>query len=66
LDGEDRGAIDYYDQALVIAREIGYRRGEGIVLGNMGLAYHNLGETRRAIEPHLAIAREIGDRQAEG
>ena len=54
-----------YEQALAIAREIGDRRGEEVNLGNLGLAYAALGETRRAIafyEQALAIAREIGDR----
>ena len=54
---------------LVIAREIGDRRGEGNALGNLGLAYAALGETRRAIELYeqqLVIAREIGDRRGEG
>jgi tetratricopeptide (TPR) repeat protein len=53
----------------VIAREIGDRRGEGAALGNLGLAYKDLGEPRRAIEYHeqdLVIAREIGDRRGEG
>jgi len=37
-------------------------------LGNLGAAYHRLGEVRRAIGYHeqaLAIAREIGDRRGE-
>lgn len=37
-----------------------HRRGEGATLGNLGIAYKNLGETRRAIqffERHLAITR---------
>jgi len=53
---------------LVITREIGDRRGEGTALGNLGNAYQNLGETRRAIELYeqrLVIAREIGDRRGE-
>ena len=65
---EDK-AIEYYDQALVIAREIGDRRGEGAVLGNIGLAYHALGQVDKAIEYYeqaLVIAREIGDRRGEG
>jgi len=32
----DRPAIDYYEQALVIAREIGARRTEAINLANLG------------------------------
>jgi len=54
---------------LAIAREIGDRRGEGAVLGNLGSAYKELGETSRAIqlyEERLTIAREIGDRRGEG
>jgi tetratricopeptide (TPR) repeat protein len=38
-------------------------------LGNLGLAYYQLGETRKAIEygeQALAISREIGDRCGEG
>ena len=54
---------------MVIVREIGDRTGEGIALGNMGIAYADLGETRRAIqffEQRLTLAREIGDRRGEG
>ncbi len=39
------------------------------ILGNLGDAWRNLGESRRAIEYHeerLTIAREIGDRRGEG
>ena len=67
--GDARRAIEFYEQALAIAREIGDRRGEGNALGNLGIAYADLGETRRAIEfyeQRLAIAREIGDRRGEG
>ena len=52
-----------------VDREIGDRRGEGNALGNLGLAYHRLGQVERAIgsyEQRLAIAREIGDRRGEG
>ena len=54
---------------LAIAREIGDRRGEGNALGNLGIAWRDLGEPRKAIEyfeQKLAIAREIGDRRGEG
>ena len=64
-----RRAIEYYEQALVISREIGDRRGEGTALGNLGIAYADLGEVRRAIEYYeqaLVISREIGDRRGEG
>ena len=48
---------------------IGHKRGEDADLGNMGMAYADLGETRKAIEYHehaLAIDREIGDKRGEG
>jgi tetratricopeptide (TPR) repeat protein len=67
--GNARRAIDYYDQALAIAHEIGDRRGEGNRLGNLGSAYLALEDARRAIgyyEQALTIARETGDRRNEG
>ena len=68
-------AIEYFDQARVIAREIGDRQLEGKSLGNLGIAYANLGQYgalrlyAKAIiccEQALVISREIGDRQGEG
>jgi len=60
--GEVRRAIEYYEQALAIDREIGDRRGEGADLGNLGLCYASLGQLDKALEhgqQALAIAREI-------
>jgi tetratricopeptide (TPR) repeat protein len=67
--GETRKAIEYYEKALKISREIGDRCSEGNNLGNLGLEYSKLGETRKAIEYYekaLKISREIGDRRGEG
>ena len=67
--GEARKAIEFYEQALIIDREIGDRRYEGNSQGNLGNAYAALGEARKAIEFYeqaLIIAREIGDRRGEG
>ncbi len=67
--GEPRKAIEHYEQALMISREIGDRRGEGNNLGSLGLAYSDLGEMRLAIEYYeqaLMISRKIGDRRGEG
>ncbi|PXF61083.1 MAG: hypothetical protein C4B59_05865 [Candidatus Methanogaster sp.] len=66
---EFRESIEYHEQALTIAREIGDRGDECNRLGNLGRAYYALGEIRKAIEYHkqaLAIAREVGDRRGEG
>ena len=57
-------AIEYYEQALKISRETGDRRGEGNHLGNLGLAYSDLGEPRKAIEflkQSLSIGKAIED-----
>jgi tetratricopeptide (TPR) repeat protein len=42
--GDARKAIEYYEQQLTIARELGDRRGEGIALFNMSLAQDSLGK----------------------
>ena len=66
--GDARKALDYFDKALTIAKEIKDKGGEIIDLGNLGNVYSNLGELRKAIEYHeraLVIAIEIGDRKGE-
>ncbi len=62
--GQVDRAIGFYEQQLVIVREIGDRRGEGNALGNLGSAYANLGQVERAIgllEQALRIGQEIKD-----
>lgn len=62
-------ALQSWQQALIIYREIKDRLGEGNALGNLGLAYYSLGDYAKAIEyqqQRLAIAREIKDRLGEG
>jgi tetratricopeptide (TPR) repeat protein len=64
-----RERIRWLEAMLAAARRLNRRRYKGIALGNLGLAYADLGETSRAIEyyeQHLTIAREIGDRRGEG
>jgi len=67
--GEQRKAIEYYEQALKISKEAGNRRLEENQLGNMGIVYDNLGETEKAIdyyEQALEISIEIDDMVGEG
>jgi len=67
--GSYKKAIEFHEQALVISKEIGDRRGEGNHLGNLGLAYSHLGQVEKAIEYYqkaLVISKEIGDRRGEG
>ena len=66
--GEALRAIEFYQQALEIARQIGDRHGEGAILGSLGIACKDLGDMKRAIEFYqqaLEIARQVGDRRAE-
>jgi tetratricopeptide (TPR) repeat protein len=61
--------IAWLESALAAGRQLGDRQGEGAHLGNLGLAYADLGEVQKAIEYYeqsLAIDRTIGDRQGEG
>ncbi|MCA2752856.1 tetratricopeptide repeat protein, partial [Microcystis sp. M144S2] len=58
-------ALQSWEQALQIYREIKNRQGEANSLGNLGIAYGSLGQYQKAIEFYqqsLTIAREIGDR----
>ncbi len=64
-----RDRIRWLEIALTAARRLNDRKAEGGTLGNLGIAYRNLGEPRRAIEFYeraLLIDREIGDRRGEG
>ena len=59
----------WLEAALAAARQLQNRQAEVVHLGNLGNAYSDLGEPRRAVEyfeEHLAIAREIGDKRGEG
>ncbi|CAC5340085.1 hypothetical protein PLAN_100135 [Planktothrix rubescens CCAP 1459/22] len=63
-----REALQSWEQALTIYREIEDRQGEANSLGNLGNAYLCLGQFQKAIAFHqqsLEIAREIGYRQGE-
>jgi CHAT domain-containing protein/Tfp pilus assembly protein PilF len=67
--GQYERSINYYEQALSIAQEIGDRNMEGSTLGNLGITYDSLGQYATAIDYYeqvLAIAQKIGDRQGEG
>ena len=55
----------YFQQCLEIAKELGDKAGEGRSYGNLGNAYHSLGELKTAIpyhQRHLEIAKEVGDK----
>jgi tetratricopeptide (TPR) repeat protein len=67
--GDRQRALEYYGQALPIAREVGDRAGEAAALNNIGLAYDGLGERRRALEFYgqaLPIRREVAVKSRRG
>lgn len=66
--GDSRRAIEFYEQQLVITREIGDRRGEGAVLYNSADELWKLGERDEALrraEAALAIFVAIESPHAE-
>ena len=61
--------VAWHKDGLASARAIGDRQGEEAALGNLGNAYRDRGDARKAIELYraaLEIAREVGDRRGEG
>jgi CHAT domain-containing protein/tetratricopeptide (TPR) repeat protein len=62
-------ALQSWEQALTIYREIKDRKGEGAALGSLGLAHDSLGNYPKAIDYYqqsLLILREIRNRRGEG
>ena len=67
--GDFHQAIEYLEQYLSIAEEVGDRAGAGRAYNKLGCAYGSLGDSQREIEYHnqdLRIAKEVGDRAGEG
>ena len=63
-----RKAIEQYAEALHLMREAGDRRGEAMILTNMGTVYNFLDEPQKALtslDQALTIWRAIGDRHLE-
>ncbi len=64
-----RENIAWLEAAVRAAKQRGDKYREGNHLGNLGSAYADLGDVRKAIalyEQRIEIAREIGDRRGEG
>jgi tetratricopeptide (TPR) repeat protein len=67
--GNYTAAQHYYEQALVLCREVGDRQGEGSALSNLGLATFAQGDyaaARQHFAQAQAIFREVGYRRGEG
>ncbi|MBL9115594.1 MAG: tetratricopeptide repeat protein [Verrucomicrobiaceae bacterium] len=64
-----RQCIIWLQSQHLAARQTGHREAEAKALGNLGIAYRQLGEPRKAMELHehaLVIDRELEDRKGEG
>jgi tetratricopeptide (TPR) repeat protein len=67
--GRSSEALEPFQQALSIAREVGNRRLEGVILGDLANLHRTQGHASEALEHYhdaLAIAREVGNRRGEG
>ncbi|CAH1272745.1 TTC28 [Branchiostoma lanceolatum] len=59
-------SIQYYDQYLALARQLGDRREEGLAYNRLGLAHSDMGEYEAALEwdkMYLKISEEIGEKK---
>jgi len=66
--GEQRKALDYYEQALPLRRAGGDRGGEAATLSNIGAAWADLGEKHKALDyfvQALPLKWAVGDRGGE-
>ena len=66
--GDYKKAIEFHQQSLSIAKEIGDKDTEGKAYTNLGIACQSIGDYKNAIEFHqqsLSIAKEIGDKYLE-
>lgn len=67
--GQYQQALDYYQQALAIRRDIGDREGEGASLNSIGGGYSSLGQYQQALNYYqqaLVIFQNLGHRAGEG
>ncbi|CAH3160299.1 unnamed protein product, partial [Porites lobata] len=67
--GDFQTARDHFELQLKEAKKTGNKDSEGRAYGNLGLAYHSLGQFEKAIEFHqqdLSIAQKTGNKDSEG
>ena len=65
---ETCSALEKFNEALPIWREVGDRHGEAVTLNNIGAVYWSSGEMQKALEKFnesLPIRRAVGDRGGE-
>ncbi|MFZ1110312.1 MAG: tetratricopeptide repeat protein, partial [Rhodomicrobium sp.] len=66
--GAGSQALDNFNQALDLFRQLGERNGEALVLNDTGPAYAALGQKQKALDSYnqaIALWRTLGNRQGE-
>jgi CHAT domain-containing protein/Tfp pilus assembly protein PilF len=66
--GQFREALETFQQALAITKQINDKAGEGSILNNIGEVYRNLGQYPKALEFYqqsLVISKQIDDKAGE-
>ncbi|MGB1249323.1 MAG: tetratricopeptide repeat protein, partial [Candidatus Promineifilaceae bacterium] len=66
--GDKQEALDFFNQALPITRDVGDRSGEAYTLNNIGAVYDALGDKQEALDFYnqaLPIFRDVGHRSGE-
>jgi len=58
--GHPHKALDHYQRALKIDKEIGYKRGERIRTANIGNVYYSLSEYTKALEYYKSALQSAG------
>lgn len=62
-------AASYFGEALALARDLGDRQTEGLLLNNLGVLAFKQGDYKQAVQHYgaaLALAEQIGSRDLEG
>ena len=67
--GDFKTAAEFYQQAIMSAKEVGNKEIQGKAYTNIGSAYSFLGDFKTAIKFHqqaIIIAKEVGNKDSEG
>ncbi|MEO0843116.1 MAG: tetratricopeptide repeat protein [Cyanobacteria bacterium J06643_5] len=67
--GKPKEALNNFEKALAISKQVGDKKGEGVTLNYIGLIYRNLEQYRKALDYYqqsLAIIKQVGDKKGEG
>jgi len=66
--GDKQNALDYFNRALPLWREVGDKSREATTLNNIGLVYDDLGEKQKALNYYnqaLPLRKTVGDKSGE-